>query len=103
MERQPGVLFIVDPKESYQRSNNLGIPVVALCDANCDPKVSSIFLEMMMLRDQLLFAAAIADAVEEGKSMGRRKSSSRSNKADAIHLVLKLKDYQSKSTSEDAE
>ena len=40
MKGLPSVLFIIDPKKEHiavKEANTLNIPVVALCDTNCDP------------------------------------------------------------------
>ena len=109
MERQPGVLFVVDPKREHiaiKEANNLGIPVVALCDTNCDPKGIKYIIPGNddATRSIELFATAVADAVEEGKSMGRRKSSSRSNKSDSNSSNVEVEVItKGKSTSEDEE
>lgn len=40
MKGQPGVLFVVDPKQeriAVSEANKIGIPVIAITDSNCDP------------------------------------------------------------------
>ena len=40
MKGLPGAMFVIDPKREHiavREANKLGIPVVALCDTNCDP------------------------------------------------------------------
>ena len=39
MKNLPGALFVVDPRKSIAiaEARNLGIPVVAIVDTNCDP------------------------------------------------------------------
>ena len=40
MKKVPGALFIIDPrkeKNAIAEARKLGIPVVAICDTNCDP------------------------------------------------------------------
>jgi len=40
MHRIPNAIFIIDPKKEYiavAEAQRLGIPVVAICDTNCDP------------------------------------------------------------------
>ena len=65
MKRQPGVLFVVDPKREHiaiKEANNLGIPVVALCDtlATSRHKVVAIYNTLATSRHK---AVAIYDAL----------------------------------------
>ena len=44
MERLPGALFVIDPHReaiAVREANRLSIPVVAICDTNCDPDIIS--------------------------------------------------------------
>jgi small subunit ribosomal protein S2 len=41
MRKLPGAVFVIDPnneKIAIKEANNLGIPVVAITDTNCDPE-----------------------------------------------------------------
>jgi small subunit ribosomal protein S2 len=74
----PAALFIVDPKREHiavKEANKLGIPIVALCDTNCDPSGVSYVIPGNDDAEKSirLFVGAIADAVLEGqaKSSGR--------------------------------
>lgn len=67
----PNALFVIDPKKEHlavKEARTLGIPVVALCDTNCDPsKISHVIPgNDDALKSIRLFTAAIADAVAEG-------------------------------------
>ena len=79
-------LFVIDPKREHIaiKVTILGIPVVALCDTNCDPKGITYIIPGNddATKSIKLFAGAIADAVEEGKSLGRRKSTSSKSSVD---------------------
>jgi small subunit ribosomal protein S2 len=84
MRGLPDALFIVDPKKEHiavKEANTLGIPVVGLCDTNCDP--TGIHYVVPGNDDAIksirLFTAAIADSVIEGRSA----STGRPNQAAA--------------------
>ena len=76
MRTTPGALFIIDPKKEYiavREANKLGIPVVALCDTNCDPGGIDYVVPGNddAIKSIRLFTAAIADAAIEGGQMDR--------------------------------
>jgi small subunit ribosomal protein S2 len=71
MKGLPSALFVVDPRKEHiaiREACTLGIPVVALCDTNCDPDGISYVIPGNddALKSIRLFTAAIADAVIEG-------------------------------------
>ena len=72
MKRIPGALFIVDPRKeriAIQEARNLGIPIVAIVDTNCDPDEVDYVIPGNddAIRAVKLIAGKIADAVLEGK------------------------------------
>jgi len=74
MKRLPGVVFIVDPKKEnigVKEAKKLGIPIVAIVDSNCDPDEIDYVIPGNddAIRAIRLFAAKIADACIEGRSM----------------------------------
>ena len=76
MKNLPGALFVVDPKKEHiavKEANKLGIPVVALCDTNCDPAGITYVVPGNddAIKSIRLFTAAMADAATEGLHMGR--------------------------------
>ena len=76
MKGLPGAMFVIDPKREYiaiREANKLGIPVVALCDTNCDPENVDHVIPGNddALKSIQLFTQAIADASLEGQSAGR--------------------------------
>lgn len=84
MERLPGALFVFDPKKeeiAIREANKLGIPVVAICDTNCDPAGLDYVVAGNddAIRSIRLFATAIADACLEGARLAsvRREESAR--------------------------
>jgi small subunit ribosomal protein S2 len=71
MAQLPGALFVIDPKKetiALQEAKRLGIPVVAVCDTNCDPTGIDFVIPGNddAIRSIRLFAGAIADACLEG-------------------------------------
>ncbi len=78
MERLPGALFVFDPKKeeiAIREANKLGIPVVAICDTNCNPDGLDFVVAGNddAIRSIRLFATAIADASLEGGRMQSAK------------------------------
>lgn len=72
MKRIPGALFVVDPrkeKNAILEARNLGIPVVAIVDTNCDPDEVDYVIPGNddAIRAVKLIAAKVADAVIEGR------------------------------------
>jgi len=75
----PSVLFVVDPKKEHiavKEAVSLNIPVVALCDTNCDPSDIDYVIPGNddALKSIRLFTAAIADACIEGRSMSTSRA-----------------------------
>ena len=72
MKKQPGALFIVDPKKeriAILEAKRLGIPVVAIVDTNCDPDEVDYVIPGNddAIRAVKLIAATVADAIIEGR------------------------------------
>jgi small subunit ribosomal protein S2 len=85
MKALPGALFVIDPKKEHiavKEAGKLGIPVVALCDTNCDPQGIDYVIPGNddAIKSIRLFVAAIADAAHEGNAAGR-------SEAAAIHAT----------------
>ncbi|GAB6175887.1 30S ribosomal protein S2 [Desulfobaculum senezii] len=71
LEGLPAVAFVVDPKRediAVRECRKLGIPIVAVCDSNCDPDLVDYVIPGNddAIRAIKLFASAIADACLEG-------------------------------------
>ena len=84
MEKVPGALFILDPKKeeiALREAQKLGIPVIAVCDTNCNPDGIDFVVPGNddAIRSIRLFATAVADACLEGGRMAstRREESAR--------------------------
>lgn len=76
MRGLPGAIFVIDPKKEHiavKEANKLNIPVVALCDTNCDPAGIDYVIPGNddAIKSIRLFTGAIADAAAEGIHLGR--------------------------------
>ena len=74
----PSIMF-VDPKREHiavREARKLGIPLVALCDTNCDPQGIAHVIPGNddAIKSIRLFTAAIADAVIDGRQMSRENA-----------------------------
>ncbi|TVQ90628.1 MAG: 30S ribosomal protein S2 [Deltaproteobacteria bacterium] len=84
----PAALFVVDPKREHiavAEANTLGIPVIALCDTNCDPSGIDYVIPGNddAIKSIRLFTGAIADAIIEGRQSSRRTSGAYSTEDEA--------------------
>jgi small subunit ribosomal protein S2 len=78
MEELPGAMFIIDPHKeeiAVREANRLEIPVVALCDTNCDPSLVDFPVPGNddAIRAIRLFATAVADAALKGSQIASAK------------------------------
>ena len=76
MKGLPRIMFVVDPRREHiaiREANKLGIPVVALCDTNCDPQGIDYVIPGNddAIKSIRLFTTAIADAILEGNALSR--------------------------------
>ena len=74
MARLPGAAFIIDPdleSNAVAEARRVGVPVVAMCDTNCDPDLIDCPIPSNddAIRAIKLITAKIADAVIEGLMM----------------------------------
>ncbi|MCK9582079.1 MAG: 30S ribosomal protein S2 [Endomicrobiales bacterium] len=74
MKSLPGLVFIIDPVEEHTaiaEARKLGIPIVAVCDTNCNPDDIDhpVPGNDDAIRAVKLFCSIVADAVLEGKDM----------------------------------
>ena len=72
MKRLPDAIFIVDPKKEricVQEAHTLGIPLIGICDTNCDPEELDYVIPGNddAIRAVKLIAGKMADAILEGK------------------------------------
>ena len=73
LDKLPDIMFVVDPVEedlAVQEARKLNIPIVAICDTDCDPDLIDhpIPGNDDAARSIKLFCGLIADAVLEGKT-----------------------------------
>ncbi len=79
MGRLPGMIFVIDPHReniAVREAKNLGIPVIAICDTNCDPAGVDYIIPGNddAIRSVKLFASRIADACLEGQALYKEKA-----------------------------
>ncbi|MCX5778351.1 MAG: 30S ribosomal protein S2 [Elusimicrobia bacterium] len=79
MKKLPDLLFIIDPSEettAVAEARKLKIPIVAICDTNCDPDIIShpIPGNDDAIRAVKLFCSIMGDAVLEGKGMSEKQA-----------------------------
>ena len=72
MKRVPDAIFIVDPKKEricVQEAHTLGIPLIGICDTNCDPEELDYVIPGNddAIRAVKLIAGAMASAIIEGR------------------------------------
>ena len=72
MRGMPGALVVVDPKKekiAVKEAHTLGIPVVGMCDTNCDPDDCDFVIPANddAIRAVKLITATMADAIIEAK------------------------------------
>ena len=72
MKRIPDAIFIVDPKKEricVQEAHTLGIPLIGICDTNCDPEELDYVIPGNddAIRAVKLIVSKMADAVIEAK------------------------------------
>lgn len=86
MKKFPGALFIVDPRKeriAVAEAKNLGIPIVAIVDTNCDPDEIDYVIPGNddAIRAVKLIAGAMADAIIEGRE-GQMGAAAREEEAE---------------------
>lgn len=85
MKGLPGVVFVVDPRKeriAVAEANKLEIPVIAVCDSNCDPDIVDYVIPGNddAIRSIRLFTARIADACLLGQRLGRERAVARKDR-----------------------
>ena len=71
MQDIPDMIFVVDPRKEricIQEAHTLGIPLVGICDTNCDPEELDYVIPGNddAIRAVKLIVSKMADAVIEG-------------------------------------
>ena len=72
MKRIPDAIFVVDPKKEricVQEAHALGIPLIGICDTNCDPEELDYVIPGNddAIRAVKLIVSKMADAVIEAR------------------------------------
>lgn len=78
MKGLPAALFIIDPRKEHiaiDEARKLNIPVVALCDTNCDPTGVEYVIPGNddAIKSIRLFTGALADAILEGRQSSTQR------------------------------
>lgn len=86
MERLPGALYIVDPKNeniAVREAKRLGIPIVAIVDSNCNPDEIDYIIPGNddAIRAIRLITSRIADACIEGRGRMEERLQAEADKA----------------------
>ena len=87
MKSLPGALFIIDPKNeaiAVAEGKRLGIPIVAICDTNCDPDDIDFVIPGNddAIRSIRLFTSKMADACIEGRQRFEEKRQAGADKSE---------------------
>ncbi|HXF72314.1 MAG TPA: 30S ribosomal protein S2, partial [Actinomycetota bacterium] len=82
LERLPDAIFVIDTKKEHiavTEARKLGIPVVAIVDTNCDPDEVDYVIPGNddAIRSVELVTRLMADAVIEGRRIGRERAITR--------------------------
>ncbi len=88
MEEIPDAIFVVDMKHEHiavDEARGLGLPVVAIVDTNCDPRLADFPIPGNddAIRAIRLFASKIAEAVLEGQQMAQAEREMRESELEA--------------------
>ncbi len=99
----PGALFVVDPKKediAVKEANKLGIPVIGVCDTNCNPERIDYPIPGNddAIRAIRLFSGAIAEACLEGA-----KRASKEREESAKKAAREASGYNAASSKDQAE
>jgi small subunit ribosomal protein S2 len=76
LERLPDAIFVIDTKKEHiavSEARKLGLPVIAIVDTNCDPDEVDFVIPGNddAIRSVSLVTRIIADALAEGRQIGR--------------------------------
>ena len=87
MERLPGAIFVVDPKNesiAIREGRRLNIPIIAIVDTNCDPDDIDFIIPGNddAIRAIRLITSRVADACDEGKQQLTEKQQAEADKAE---------------------
>jgi small subunit ribosomal protein S2 len=106
MTKLPGLMFVVDSNEestAVSEARKLNIPIVAICDSNCDPDLVDYPIPGNddAIRAVKLFCSIIADAVLEGKGVTEKRKGEGSDIIDTESVKEEKREEASKEGEED--
>ncbi len=89
LERVPNAIFVIDTKKEHiavTEANRLHIPVVAVVDTNCDPDIIDYVIPGNddAIRSAHLMSRVVADAVNEGRELARRRNARPGTRAEDV-------------------
>ena len=92
MKGMPAAMFVVDPKKekiAVKEARILGIPVIGMCDTNCDPDDVDYVIPANddAIRAVKLISGKMADAVIEGKQGEDAPEAPAEEAAEAVETV----------------
>ncbi len=84
LERLPDAIFVIDTKKEHiavNEARKLGLPVIAIVDTNCDPDEVDYVIPGNddAIRSVALVTRIIADAIAEGRQIGREQMVTRAS------------------------
>ena len=93
MRKLPGALFVVDPNNeriAILEANNLGIPVVAITDTNCDPTGVDYVVPGNddAIKSVSMFTEYFANSVTEGLNLAKKNNKIESPKDSSRDIAL---------------
>lgn len=105
MERLPGALYIVDPKNeniAVREARRLGIPIVAIVDSNCNPDEIDYIIPGNddAIRAIRLITSRVADACIEGREHMEERLQAEADKA-AVEAGVAVADIGEKAVISD--
>ncbi|OGR93336.1 MAG: 30S ribosomal protein S2 [Elusimicrobia bacterium RIFCSPLOWO2_01_FULL_59_12] len=88
MDDLPGCMFVIDPVQeatAILEARRMEIPVVAVCDTNCDPDLIDYPIPGNddAIRSVKLFCALMADAILEGKAEAEKAAAPQASADEA--------------------
>ena len=101
MRKLPGALFVIDPNNeriAIQEANNLGIPVVAITDTNCDPTGVDFVVPGNddAIKSVSMFTEYFANSVAEGLNIAKKNNKLEKTTKDSTRDIALEKEIISK-------
>ena len=89
MKKLPDIIFVVDPKKEricVQEAHILGIPLIGICDTNCDPEELDYVIPGNddAIRAVKLIVSKMADAVIEAKQGQEEAAAAEEEQAEEV-------------------